>query len=75
MQVQVLQVRTATGGFRNIVKEAKVVMKGEMVKNLCRLVDTVPSGAVFKVRGEGNALFEVELNRMMEDGVNFQVII
>lgn len=37
---------TTTGGVRNIVKGARVVMKDEMVKILCRLMDTVSGGAV-----------------------------
>lgn len=39
--------RTATNGVRNIVKGARAVMKGEMVRKLCRLLDIVSGEAMF----------------------------
>lgn len=38
---------TATGGVRYTVHGAREVMKCKMVKNLCRIMDTVPGGVVF----------------------------
>lgn len=62
---------TTTGGVGNIIKGVRVVWIGEIVRNLCRLVDTVPSGAMFGLvryhmttEGESTLIFKVELDRM-----------
>lgn len=68
---------TATDGVINIVNGARVVMNGEMVRNLCKLQDIVLGGEVLvrhKMTGE-NALFKVELDRMTEEGGSFLLII
>lgn len=39
---------TAAAGVRNVVEGTRVVMKGEMVMNLFKLIgDTMPGGTVF----------------------------